>query len=688
MKNILKYGVVPFVVFVFLLSCTIMLLPTLIDVQSFVPQIEKQISKVTGREFNINSNFDVTFFPFVSITCSDVHLGNPKGFPEGDFIKMDSFEARVRFLPLFKKELHFSRFVMGGVEVNLEKLGDGRINWDFRDLFKTKQGNRSLAKELPGWITPNDLTVKLFAVTDGAVNWYDHKANDKRKAGEITLLAKHLKQQKPSFIEFAGTFNGRKVAADGTIGPFKGGQNFFDVIPADLMLTLDKTTQIGLKGEFLDLIEKPSYVLNLEAEGFQLPYFFHVLAADDLSTESSNSAGVTLAGQLQGDTKQFSFTGKDVKFGHSTLQLTVNMADIKTQEVEVGAEFDNFALDKFLHNLGEASQASTDIPQAYLADTINYSGIIQGDSITYGQLTAQNVVIKIKGKGQDFTLDPVTAELGGGTVAMTLNHLVQNGTQKTDTSISLQGVEAGDALPAAFNKKIVTGTADMELHLLKSSVTGNMLEGTDAASGRESELKGTITIANGSVPEINLLGADEKNKDIPEADSVIAETETVFTELSGDVSVADGKMKIDSGQLIDGDTEYTLTGDVDFGEKLAKLTLLLVEEGDAKLTTSPVILDFSGETLQRVAAETGVVIEPELELPGKDASSLVEEKLPSPVEDDVKGLVGKVLVDPAIVVQRFRLKPEIIEKDKVKKHFKIGSGKVQIGSLTHEETLR
>jgi hypothetical protein len=64
--------------------------------------------------------------------------------------------------------------------------------------------------------------------------------------------------------------------------------------------------------------------------------------------------------------------------------------------------------------------------------------------------------------------------------------------------------------------------------------------------------------------------------------------------------------------------------------------------------------------------------------------ALIDQKLPSPVEEDVKGLVGKALVDPAIVAQRFGLKTKKMQNHVEEKQKTGGSRKVRIGLLQLE----
>jgi AsmA protein len=131
MKSFFKYGVVSLVTVVFLLIVTVLVLPVLINVQRFVPQVEKKISEVTGRSVSIGPDAGLSFFPWLSVSFSDIKLGNPQGFLSDIFLRMDSFEARIKLLPLLKKEVQISRLAIDGLEINLETREDGKVNWDF-----------------------------------------------------------------------------------------------------------------------------------------------------------------------------------------------------------------------------------------------------------------------------------------------------------------------------------------------------------------------------------------------------------------------------------------------------------------------------------------------------------------------------------------------------------------------------
>ncbi len=119
MKRFIRFGVVPAGIFSILLIVTVILIPILLNVQKFVPEIERQVREATGRSFSLGPDLGVSFFPWLSVSFSDMKIGNPPGFQSEEFIKVRTFEARIKVLPLLRKQIQISRFVVGGLSVNL-----------------------------------------------------------------------------------------------------------------------------------------------------------------------------------------------------------------------------------------------------------------------------------------------------------------------------------------------------------------------------------------------------------------------------------------------------------------------------------------------------------------------------------------------------------------------------------------
>ena len=113
-----------------LVVIAVIVLPMVIDVEKYKPQIEKQVAKATGRTFTLGGDLKPSIFPWIGVRLSDLHLGNPSGFKEKDFVSVASFEVRIKLLPLLSRNIEVKRFVVDKPVIVLEKRKDGKGGWE------------------------------------------------------------------------------------------------------------------------------------------------------------------------------------------------------------------------------------------------------------------------------------------------------------------------------------------------------------------------------------------------------------------------------------------------------------------------------------------------------------------------------------------------------------------------------
>ena len=80
---------------IILLVAAIILVPMFVDVQQYKPEIEKKVSQAMGRPFKLGGDLHVSVFPWIGVSLSDLHLGNPPGYKEQDFVNIRSFEVHL-----------------------------------------------------------------------------------------------------------------------------------------------------------------------------------------------------------------------------------------------------------------------------------------------------------------------------------------------------------------------------------------------------------------------------------------------------------------------------------------------------------------------------------------------------------------------------------------------------------------
>ena len=131
MKNALKWALIAVGGVVTLIILILLVLPFFVDAEKYKPLLENKVKEMTGRPFTVGGDVDLSFFPFVGVSFSDLHLGNPPDFDATDFISIKSFEVRVKLLPLLSRDVQVKRFVVKEPLIVLIKSNQGRWNCEF-----------------------------------------------------------------------------------------------------------------------------------------------------------------------------------------------------------------------------------------------------------------------------------------------------------------------------------------------------------------------------------------------------------------------------------------------------------------------------------------------------------------------------------------------------------------------------
>ena len=105
-------------------------IPILIDIDRYRPQVVKHLQEETGKPVEIG-RLTLHLFPSVSIRVDDFSMGNPEGFPKGTFVKTKSILADVDAGALWDHKV-----IVKSLEINdpvLNLLQDTRGKWNFEN---------------------------------------------------------------------------------------------------------------------------------------------------------------------------------------------------------------------------------------------------------------------------------------------------------------------------------------------------------------------------------------------------------------------------------------------------------------------------------------------------------------------------------------------------------------------------
>ncbi|KJR98834.1 MAG: hypothetical protein VR65_18650 [Desulfobulbaceae bacterium BRH_c16a] len=688
MKKIFKYGVFPIVVFVFLLIVTVMLMPILINVQRFIPEIEEKISEVAGRSFSIGPDLAISFFPWLSVSFSDLRLGNPPGFLTDDFVKIDSFEARIKLLPLLKKEVQVSRFVVGGLEVNFERNSAGKVNSQL--IGKMMNGDFPLMpiSDSPIGFLPDGVTFAFLAVTDGRLNWIDRTRYIRHTVDDLMVLLNDVAVDQPTVLDFKASYDGKPVALEGKIGPLwqeEGNES----LPIDFDFLLVETLEGRLHGKIENWRSAPAGDFALTLASFSPRKLFDRLGiAFPVETTDPNTFEVAaLDVEIRGTGDALAIKKGTAQLDDSRLVFSAQAKNIQKPDLGVFLEIDRLDLDRYLppENVEEIEVSQADeepsekkihtfLRNAALNGALNLQSLkVHGGSVT-------DIDVQLSGNDGLFTMDRSSISLYGGQLQANLSADLSGEIPKMRVVMQSEGVRVETMLRDFGVQDILSGSLKSEIALEFSGDTVDAMQKT--LSG---EVK--FTCLDGALLGVDLLRPMQGQKD---AEKDQQSPRTDFSELKSVVTLNNGLLNTRETLLTSPAMAMDISGSADIALKHWDLQvvprILELEHGQKESRRPPMPLTVTGTFAE---PELRVDIRKDIAVVEKNenVANLVDEKIPSPVDDDVKDLVGKALIDPAIVVQRFRLQPETIKRSEVKKQLQFGSGKIRINPLQEETSI-
>ncbi len=273
MKRALK--IIGIVVAVILL--VVIALPFLINVNSFRPKLESELSSALGRQVKVG-NLSLSILSG-SVSAEDLSISDDPAFSKDPFIRAKALKVGVEVMPLiFSKILHITDVTLDRPEISL--LRDAAGKWNFSSLGnKSEAATKPAAPESPS--STANLSVSKLDVKDGRLSV--NRANSSIKPHvydnvNISVRDFSLTSQFP-FTMAANLPAGGSLKLDGKAGPI----NSSDVSASPL------EAQVHVKG------------LDLAASGFVDPSTGIAGLADFDGTLSSDGKLARTSGTLKAD---------------------------------------------------------------------------------------------------------------------------------------------------------------------------------------------------------------------------------------------------------------------------------------------------------------------------------------------------------------------------------------------------
>lgn len=496
MKSTLKWVAIIVGGLVVVIIAAMLIIPMFIDIQKYKPVLESKVAEATGRPFAVGDDLKLSLFPWAGVSFSDLQLGNTAGFSEKEFVKVKSFEVRVKLLPLISKEIEIKRFVMNEPQIVLVKNKNGRGNWE-----QPKQPQQQTGAQKPGTAdTPgspgglpiNALTVGNFSVNNGSALWIDHTTATRKEVKNINLVLKDVSLEKPVQVQFTAELDNQPLAVEGTVGPVGSGLQK-GVIPLDLSLNALKQLAMKLKGNLENPATTPGVDLDITVEKFS-PRELVAALGQDFPVETTDPkalSSVALKAHVNADAKRASISNGVLDLDQSQLNFSASASEFSRPNLKFDLNLDKINLDRYMPPKsdsppdekapakGKKKKQKTDY--APLRRMI-LDGLVRIGQLTVSKANVQDVYLKISAKNGVFNLDPMKMNMYQGNANGKAVWDVAQDTPKSSLNLKINNVQAEPLLKDMLAKDILQGSTNADINLsmrgdqpeqIKKTLNGN-----------------------------------------------------------------------------------------------------------------------------------------------------------------------------------------------------------------------
>ena len=523
MKNVLKWGIILIASLVVIIIAAILIIPRVVDVQKYKPELEKKIARASGRPFSVSDDIRLSVFPWAGISFSDLQLGNVKGFEEKDFLKVKSFEARIKLLPLLFKDIQVKKFILNEPRMVLIKNKDGRVNWELPPkTAQPKKDEKIPAGKISETSLPiSALQVEDFSIKNGEVLWIDHTSDTRKQVSKINLSLQEVSLDRPVQLNFSALLDSQPVSVQGTVGPVgKIGQG---PVSMDLSLTALNEITMRLKGVLKNLSVSPGVELDLNIDEFS-PRKTAAALGQTVPIQTADPHvlnRMTLNAHITADSKNLSVSKGILDLDDSRLNFSMNASDFSKPDVTFDLDLNQINLDRYLPPASdkkssaeqqhqetkskktEMSKESDPGPKKNADYTALRRLILDGQlkiqTLIASKAKIQEVMLKIHAKNGMFKLDPLKLNMYQGNVSGNATLNVTKDMPVTHISLIASKVASGPLLRDVLEKDILEGIMHADVTLA--------MAGTDPAAFKKTlNGKGELLFNDGAIKGIDLAG--------------------------------------------------------------------------------------------------------------------------------------------------------------------------------------
>jgi AsmA protein len=171
----------------------------LIDPNDYRDEISAAVTDATGRTFVIEGDLSLKTFPCCGIGLGAVELGNPPGFPDSGFARVENAAVDIQVWPLLtRQELLIGTIELAGLDLRLLSRADGGNNWTFTPV---EDAPAAAAQGEDSGAALSDLDIAGIEISDGRLSFRDEAAKQNLQLSDIALATGAIRSGEPFDVE-------------------------------------------------------------------------------------------------------------------------------------------------------------------------------------------------------------------------------------------------------------------------------------------------------------------------------------------------------------------------------------------------------------------------------------------------------------------------------------------------------
>jgi len=631
-----------------LVIVALLVIPAVVDVEKYKPQIEQRVTDSLGRPFRVAGDMDLSLFPWAGVALSDVHLANPEGFEDKDFVNVKSFEVRVKLLPLISRQVEVQKFILDSPRIELIKREDGKGNWEGLGKPEGPQAERPTAPEAekpkqpegekPSRMPIESLAVDEFVIKNGSVLWIDQTTGSRKEIRDFRLELEDVSFDEKIEIEMSAELDGAPVSLEGTVGPV-GRVPGEGVVPIKIQVKALKEMEVELTGTIQDAASNPAFEMDLAVSPFSPGKLMSALGQPlpVATTDSGALNSLSLSMKMKGDKQKINIINGTINLDDSKILFSATAKEFDKPDLAFELNVDKINADRYLPPPGdEQPSGKEETPPREAGKEKDYEPLrrmVLDGKITFGDLQVkganiQDVEMKVTGRDGLFRLDPLAMNMYQGSLAGNGAFDVRSETPESRVNLEIKGIEANPLLQDLAQKDFIEG---MLVANLAISMKGDEPQQVKETLGGEGEL----VFTDGAIKGVNLTALVQKLKSavgFAEAGEVSERTD--FSELRVPFTITNGVMQMQGATMMTPLMRMEATGKADLVQETLDFRVV------PKLVAS---LEGKGDTRERIGVLVPILVTGTFASPKfmPDVKGVAKEQMEKKVEDLLKGEEGE-----------------------------------------------